>query len=142
VNLWAPGDGSEAFIGGPGRDAIVFGATDRELLPDPTTSVRLPTLLFGVPGFPKGIPTANVSGLPNFCTVEESPLSTFQHLVRFRGATGNLIVTVRVSEVEQVFCSQNGAIAFADLTERSPAFVVVSPQDVVRLNSLVGAMIR
>jgi len=24
VNLWAPGDGSEAFLGGPGVDAIVF----------------------------------------------------------------------------------------------------------------------
>ncbi len=56
VNLWAPGDGSEAFIGGPGRDALIFGATDREALPDPTTGVRLPTLLFGVPGFPQGIP--------------------------------------------------------------------------------------
>jgi hypothetical protein len=30
---------------------------------------------------------------------------------------------VRVSEVEQVFCSQGGgAIAFADLTQPSPAF--------------------
>ena len=63
VNLWAPGDGSEAFIGGPGRDALIFGATDREALPDPATAVRLPTLLFGVPGFPQGIPTADVSGL-------------------------------------------------------------------------------
>ena len=142
VNLWAPGDGSEAFIGGQGRDALIFGATDRELLPDPTTSVRLPTLLFGVPGFPKGIPTADVSGLQNFCTVEESLLPAYQHLVRFRGATGNLVVTVRVSEVEQVFCSQGGSIAFADLTQRSPAFVVVSLEEVERLNSLVRAMIR
>jgi hypothetical protein len=142
VNLWAPGDGSEVFIGGPGRDALIFGATDRELLADPTTNVKLPTLLSGVPGFPRGIPTADVSGLTNFCTVEESLLPAYQHLVRFRGATGNLIVTVRVSEVEQVFCSQGGSIAFADLTQRSPSFVVVSLDDVERLNSLVRAMIR
>jgi hypothetical protein len=142
VNLWAPGDGSEAFIGGPGRDALVFGTTDREEVADLATGVRLPTLFFGVPGFPQGIPTANVSGQANFCTVEDSPLPTYQHLVRFRGATGNIIVTVRVSEVEQVFCSQNGSITFADLTSLSPVFVVVSQQEVQSLNSLVGAMIR
>src|SRR6185503_18468768 len=56
VNLWAPGDGSEAFIGGQGRDALIFGSTDRDSVPDDTTGVRLPTLLFGVPGFPQGIP--------------------------------------------------------------------------------------
>ena len=69
VNLWAPGDGSEVFAGGPGNDALIFGATDREVDPDPATGVRLPTLLSGVDGFPQGIPTANVSGLTNFCTV-------------------------------------------------------------------------
>jgi len=74
VNLWAPGDGSEAFIGGPGLDAIVFGATDRDTVADAKTGVRLPTLLAGVAGFPQGIPTANVSGLANFCTLEASPL--------------------------------------------------------------------
>jgi hypothetical protein len=66
LNLWAPCDGSEAFIGGPGLDAIIFGSTDREAVADPTTGVRLPTLLSGVPGFPQGIPTADVSGLANF----------------------------------------------------------------------------
>jgi RTX calcium-binding nonapeptide repeat (4 copies) len=142
VNLWAPGDGSEAFIGGQGRDALIFGATDRDELPDPTTGVRLPRLLQGVPGFPQGIPTADVSGLTNFCTLENSSSPEYQYLVRFRGAAGNIIVTVRVSEVEQVFCSQGGAIAFADLTDPSPAFAVVSQQEVEQLNSLVGAMIR
>src|SRR4029434_7641340 len=29
VNLWAPGDGSEVFDGGPAGDALIFGATDR-----------------------------------------------------------------------------------------------------------------
>ena len=143
VNLWAPGDGSEAFIGGNGRDALIFGATDRDAVPDQATGVRLPTLRFGVPGFPQGIPTADVSGLSNFCTIEDSPVPGFEHLVRFRGAAGNLIVTVRVSEVEQVFCSQgNGTIGFADLTKDSPAFVTVSHDEVETLNPLVAAMIR
>jgi hypothetical protein len=121
VNLWAPGDGSEAFVGGPGLDAIIFGSTDREAVADPSTGVRLPTLLFGVPGFPQGIPTADVSGLANFCTLETSPSPGYGHLVRFRGrAAGNIIVTVRVSEVEQVFCTSQdgGSIAFADLRVR------------------------
>ena len=134
VNLWAPGDGSEAFIGGPGLDALIFGITDRE-----NGSVKL---LQGVPGFPQGVPTANVSGQPNFCTVEASPLPGYDQLIRFRNQAGNLIVTVRVSEVEQVFCSQGGGIAFADLTQPSPVFVPVSLQEVESLNRLVAAMIR
>ena len=144
VNLWAPGDGSEAFIGGPGLDALVFGATDREAVADPSTGVRLPTLLFGVEGFPQGIPTADVSGLVQHCTVEPSPSPAFDHLVRFRGPTGNIIVTVRVSGVEQFYCpSKDGAgIAFADLTLPSPAFVDVAQQEVETLNPLVAAMIR
>jgi RTX calcium-binding nonapeptide repeat (4 copies) len=144
VNLWAPGDGSEAFIGGPGLDAVVFGATDRQAVPDPETGVRLPTLLPGVAGFPQGIPTADVSGLVQHCTVEPSPSRGYDHLLRFRGPAGNIIVTVRVSEVEQFFCpSKDGAgIAFADLTLPSPTFVDVSQQEVEILNPLVAAMIR
>jgi hypothetical protein len=142
VNLWAPGDGSEAFLGGPGLDAIVFGATDVDAIPDPQTGVRLPTLLFGLNAFPQGIPTANVSGLTQHCTVELSPSPGYDYLVRFRAAAGNIIVTVRVSQVEQVFCPSGTGIAFADLTLPSPVFVGVSQQDVQALNPLVGAMIR
>jgi hypothetical protein len=145
VNLWAPGDGSETFIGGPGLDAIIFGATDREAVADPSTGVRLPTLRFGIPEFPQGIPTAEVTGLANFCTVETSPSPSYDYLVRFRGrATGNIIVTVRLREVEQVFCTDQtgGSLAFAHLTGSSPAFVAVSQQQVEILNPLVAAMIR
>ena len=138
VNLWAPGDGSEAFIGGPGGDAIIFGRTDRE------GGVGLPTLLQGVPGFPQGIPTADVSGLTNFCTVEPSPSPGYSHLIRFRSAAGAIIVTVRVNEVEQVFCSAQGGggITFADLTDPTPVFVPVSLADVTTLNRVVAEMIR
>ena len=145
VNLWAPGDGSEAFIGGPGLDALVFGATDRQTLADPATGVRLPALIFGVNEFPQGVPTADVSGLPNFCTLDASPSPGYQFLVRFRSkATGGVVVTVRVKGVEQVFCtSQDSAsIAFADLTAASPAFVRVTPPEIEFLNRVVGAMIR
>ena len=145
VNLWAPGDGSETFIGGPGLDAIIFGSTDRDGVADPTTGVRLPTLRFGIPDFPQGIPTADVSGLASFCTLETSPLPGYDHLVRFRGrAAGNIIVTVRLTGVEQVFCTDQagGSIGFANLTDPTPSFVPVSRQEVEILNSLVAAMIR
>ena len=144
VNLWAPGDGSEAFDGGPGLDAIVFGATDRNDIADPATGVRLPRLLGGVPGFPQGFVTADVSGLANFCTLENSPSPGYQVLVRFHAAaTGNILATVRVKGVEQVFCTgQGGIITFADLAGSSLAFVAVSLPEVRNLNPLVGAMIR
>jgi Ca2+-binding RTX toxin-like protein len=145
VNLWAPGDGSEAFLGGPGLDALIFGATDRQAVADPATGVKLPSLIFGVNGFPQGVPTADVSSLGNFCTIEPSPLPTFDYLVRFRSkATNAIIVTVRVKDVEQIFCtSQNSAgIAVADLTASSPAFVDVTLPQVAILNRIVGAMIR
>ena len=143
VNLWAPGDGSETFIGGAGEDALIFGATDRDDIEEPVTRVRLPRLRTGVPGFPQGIPTANVSGLTNSCTIDESPSPGYRFLVRFRNAAGAILATVRVADVEQVFCSQGGGIiAFADLTVPSPAFVPVTPTEVERLNSLVAAMIR
>ena len=104
VNLWAPGDGSEAFIGGPGLDAIIFGATDRDADPDPRTGVRLPTLTLGVAGFPQGIPTADVSGLSQHCTVERGgPVPDSTTWCGSAGAAGNIIVTVRLSGVEQVF---------------------------------------
>jgi len=96
----------------------------------------------GVPRFSQGIPTADVSGLTNFCTIEDSASPGYRYLVRFRNAAGNILATVRVSEVEQVFCSQGGAIAFADLTVPSPAFSVVAQAEVEHLNALVAAMIR
>jgi hypothetical protein len=138
VNLWAPGDGSEAFLGGPGRDALVFGVTDRV--------AGVPTLSAPVQGFPFGVPTANVSGQGGFCTVEAADAgSGYEFLVRFFvRATGNLAVTVRVRDVEQVFCTSvaGGAMTFADLAQPAPDFVVVSQDEVAALNPTVGNMVR
>jgi RTX calcium-binding nonapeptide repeat (4 copies) len=138
VSLWAPGDGSEAFIGGPGTDALVFGVTDR--------SAGTPILSAPVPGFPFGVPTANVSGQGGFCTIEAAPAaSRYDYLIRFFGrATGNLAVTIRVRDVEQVFCTSvaGGQITYADLTQAAPAFTVVSQADVEALNATVGFMVR
>jgi hypothetical protein len=146
VDLWTPGDGSEAFVGGPGLDALIFGATDLETVADEATGVQLPALLLGIPKFPQGIPTTDVGRLRSFfCTVEVSRLPGYQYLVRLRSiSTSKIFGTIRVKDVEQVFChSQDGAaIAFADLTAPSPVFGAVTQSEVDGLNHLVSAMIR
>ena len=63
VNVWAPGDGSDAFLGEHGKDALVFGVIDREN--------NVPTLSPPRRDFPRGVPTAEVTGSPGFCTIEK-----------------------------------------------------------------------
>jgi hypothetical protein len=140
IAIWQGGDGSDAFIGGDDFDALVFGTMDR----DPN---NVPVLTGRAPGFPNGLPTANVSGQGGFCTVErpDDPAIGYNFLVRFFvRATGALAVTIRVSEVEQVFCTSEagGEITFADLTNENPEFVVVTPERVELLNGIVARVIR
>ena len=141
TNIWAPGDGSDAFLGADGRDALVFGVIDKD-------ANNVPTLSEPVSGFPKGVPTANVAGSPGFCTVEriEEPNSlNYDFLVRFlaRGSE-TLLVTIRVENVEQVFCTSQagGAITFANLTQDKPDFDEVSRAEVRDLNPDVRRIIR
>lgn len=142
TNIWAPGDGSDAFIGGHGRrDAMVFGVIDRD-------ADNVPTLVsVGGPYSRTGVPTADLTGSPGFCTLErvDDPDLGFDFLVRFFvRATGDLAVTVRQRNVEQVFCTSEpgGAITFADLTRQHPRFVEVSLNQVRRLNRTVAQIVR
>lgn len=141
VSIWAPGDGSDAFVGGGGRDAQVFGLIDRD-------DKNVPTLSGPVERHPTGVPTANVSGSPGFCTlerIEDEDSLDYEFLVRFFvRSTGALAVTVRLSDAEQVFCTSEagGRITFADLTRDDPQFVEVSPEQVARLNRDVAQSIR
>ncbi len=141
TNLWAPGDGSDAFIGGPGgRDAQVFGLID-------TGFDDVPDLAAVSGTFSEtGLPTANLTGSPGFCRLEyvgDQNLG-FDFLVRFFvRATGNLAVTIRLTDVEQVFCTSEagGAITYADLTSSHPQFVIVGPDKVRALNPTVGRIV-
>lgn len=142
--LWAGGDGSDLFDGGPGRrDALVFGFIDR----DAVTKVPI---LSPVTGRHRqtGLPTANVTGQAGFCTLEavaDPEARGFEFLVRFFSkANGNLLVTVRTHDVEQVFCTAQdaAAVTFADLTQPEPAFVTIELSDVFGLNLDVARMIR
>lgn len=141
VNIWAPGDGSDAFIGGDGDfDAMVFGVIDRdgEGVPILTASpIRART----------GIPTANTSGLPGFCELEKVDRQEvgYDYLVRFTTFSDGLLkVTIRLRDVEQLFCSTpaGGTIAYADLTAPDPVLEPVTIDEVLRRNRLVGSIIR
>lgn len=144
IAIWQGGDGSDLFDGGSGRrDALVFGTIDR----DPDTNVPI---LSPVDGRHQktGVPTANVTGQGGFCTLEsvQDPKTRgFDFLVRFFSkANGNLLVTVRTRDVEQVFCTAQdaAAITFADLTSRNPEFVNIDLTDVPGLNPEVALMVR
>jgi hypothetical protein len=142
IALWRGGDGSEAFVGGRGTaDALIFGNIDRDAgnipIISPTTGRHARN----------GLPTADVTGQGGFCTLErvQDPDAGYQFLVRFfLRATGNLAVTLRTVDVEQVYCtSQAGReITFADLTAANPEFVVVSLDEVETINSTVAKIIR
>jgi hypothetical protein len=141
TNVWAPGDGSDAFLGAQGLDAQVFGVIDRD-------ANNVPTLSGPVPGFPRGVPTAEVTDSPGFCTLErigERNSLNYDFLVRFFvRSTGALAVTIRVEDTEQVFCTSEagGAITFADLTQDNPEFEEVSLGEVRALNPDVRRIIR
>lgn len=142
ISIWAGGDGSEAFLGGSGqRDALIFAVIDRDgnnvPILSPVTGIHEET----------GLPTADSSNAPGFCTLEDVSNTDlgYDFLVRFFvRATGGLAVTVRVAEVEQVFCSSTagGAITFADLTQAAPQFVEVSLDRVRQVNRTVAQIIR
>jgi Ca2+-binding RTX toxin-like protein len=141
TNIWAPGDGSDAFIGGNGLDALVFGVIDRDANNIPTLTPK--------PGsyYPQGVPTADVTNLPGFCRVDPVPDAAFGYdwLVRFFvRSTGALAVTIRVKDVEQAFCASEpgGQITYADLTQANPQFQVITLQDVQTLNPNVALIIR
>lgn len=95
-----------------------------------------------------GLPTANVSGQGGFCRLEavaDPATRGFEFLVRFFSrATGNLLVTVRTHNVEQVFCTTEagGGVTFADLTKPNPDFVEIPLAAVRDVNSDVARVIR
>ena len=142
TSIWAPGDGSDAFLGGAGAlDAQVFGVIDRN-------ANNVPTREGEAPGFARGVPTAEITGSPGFCTLERIGAANsldYDYLVRFFvRSTGDLAVTVRLEDTEQVFCTSRagGAITFANLTRDEPRFREVSLSRVRDLNPTVRGIIR
>lgn len=144
IALWRGGDGSDLFDGGKGpRDTLVMGTIDR----DPATNIPTLTAVSGRHA-ETGLPTANVTGQGGFCTLEavEDPAARgYDFLVRFFSkANGALLVTIRVRDVEQVYCTTQvgNGVTFADLTRPNPDFVEIPLAAVRDLNSDVAKMIR
>ena len=117
MNIWAPGDGSDAFIGNQGYDTMIFAPfvekSDGSLM---LTRYRH-----------RQVPRVDIDAQPAFsCTIVKVPASQrlgFQFLVRFN-VNGNPVVTVRQKDVERVFCPSptEGKVKVADLTDAHPAF--------------------
>jgi hypothetical protein len=118
VNIWAPGDGSDAFEGGRGYDTHITAP----LVLDAAGNVAL---------FPAGyrqVPHVKIDSQTTSCTIERVPESEnlgFEFVTRFLNSSGGIVVTIRLQDVEQVLCpSPNpGMLRVAYLDASTPAFV-------------------
>jgi len=117
INIWAPGDGSDAFIGHQGWDSMIFAPfverPNGELLLTRSDGRR--------------IPRVSIDAQPAFsCTIVDVPARQnlgFEFLVRFN-VNGTPVVTVRQRDVETVYCPSPhaGRALVADLTDHEPEF--------------------
>jgi hypothetical protein len=132
VNIWAPGDGSDAFAGGRDHDTQI-------LAPFVLDNGELVLERF------KGrtIPRVSIDNKPQFsCTIESAAgaVAGYDYLVRFF-ANGNLAVTIRLADAEWVLCpSPNaGMVQVAELQSGSTEFVERPLSDFA--DTLVGAIL-
>jgi hypothetical protein len=132
INIWAPGDGSDLFDGGAGRDSMVLGPIVNEAREVTLTRFR-----------GRDVPRVTIDSRPQFsCTIERSPATdglNVDALVRFFN-NGTLAATMRVVNVEQVLCpSPNaGMVNIARLGARHDAFVEVP---ITQVNGDLGAIL-
>jgi Ca2+-binding RTX toxin-like protein len=116
INIWAPGDGSDAFVGNQGRDTMIFA---------PFVDDSGSPLITWAGG--RKVPRVDIDNQPAFtCTIVKVPAAQklgFQFLVRFN-VNGTPVVTVRQKDVERVFCpsASPGKAQVAYLTGAAPAF--------------------
>lgn len=120
VNIWAPGDGSDFFLGGPGYDTHISAP----IVLDAAGGVALFPERYG----PRQVPHVSIDAKPQFtCTIERVPAELglgFEFVTRFL-VNGNLAVTIRLHEVERLLCPSPNAssVLVADLTQATPGFV-------------------
>jgi hypothetical protein len=118
INLWAPGDGNDAFLGGPGYDVHINSAL----------AVQPDGELATFKQFGRRLPHALIDQQTTSCSVEAVPAQQglgFDYITRFLGANGNVIVTIRLKDVELLVCNsaQDGMARFAVLSGPSPRLV-------------------
>ena len=134
VNIWAPGDGSDAYVGDVGFDDMV-----------------LAPFVTNADGFPKRqrwsgrqILRVDISKKPQFrCRIDRVPANQrlgAQYLVRFF-AGGNLAVTIRLKDVERVLCPSpnDNRVRVARLDSAQPTRFLDVPLSSVR--GVTGAIV-
>ena len=129
INIWAPGDGSELYVGERGYDVQVFAP----FVLRPNGDLKLEW------ANGRKVPRVDIGGQPALsCRIDRVPANQdlgVQFLARFL-VNGNLTVTVRLKDVEAVLCPSpwNGKAKIADLSVANPTF------SRVRLNSIGGVL--
>jgi RTX calcium-binding nonapeptide repeat (4 copies) len=132
-NIWAPGDGNDAYLGGPGVDVHINSAVEQ---------ANGELALFKA--FGRTIPRALIDNQTASCSVEAVPAQQglgFDYITRFLGASGNVIVTIRLKDVELLVCNsaKDNTARFAVLEGPAPQ-LVERPLSVVR-GTLLGAIL-
>ena len=145
--IWAPGDGSDFFDGGPGEDVVVFGFIG-EVQDDGTVAFQVQTdqdteEIFINPD--TNLPEVDVANSPGFCTVidkawsedakENLELLELNQLVRFtiraladsfesgeQDTDNGLRVTLSIRNTEYLVCTtrDGGEIEVLDLKSSPP----------------------
>jgi hypothetical protein len=125
INIWSPGDGSDAFVGDIGTDTMVFAPFVEK------SDGTIAHAWFG----DRLVPRVDISGQPAFgCQIVPVPESEnlgAQYLVRFL-VNGVPAATVRQKDVERVFCPSPlpGHLQAARLTDAHPQLRSVRLEDV------------
>jgi hypothetical protein len=120
INIWAPGDGSDAYVGEAGTDTMVFAP----FVEKPNGAIKTERFQG------RRIPRVDISNKPIFsCTiVKVRPFRQLgaQFLVRFN-VNGTPVVTVRQKDVERVVCPavRPNRARVANLTRPNPTFHTV-----------------
>ncbi len=136
INIWAPGDGSDAFLGGKGYDTMIFAPF--------VTKSDGSLVLVRNKKYKRTIPRVKIDALPQFsCTIVKVPAKQklgFDFLVRFN-VNNAPVVTVRQDAVERVFCPspKAGQALVADLTVKNPSFKSVWLKKVKGVNGAIMA---
>lgn len=129
INIWAPGDGSDSYVGDKGFDTMIFAPF--------VTKANGDLRLEWANG--RRIPRVDIDEQAALsCRIDKVPASQqlgSQFLARFL-VNGNLTVTVRQKDVEEVYCPSplRGRATVADLTDAHPTF------EQERLNEIPGVV--
>lgn len=160
VFIWKPGDGSDFFDGGKGKDAVIFGLLGEDVGGAPAFSVSSDQQTAPVFLDQDKLPIVDVTNSPGFCEIIDDSVSAdapaeldalgVDHLVRFflkavnkdfedgvQNTDNGLRVTLHLKSVEFLVCTKKDSaeIEAFDLRKSPPVPIPVNalPKTVQRL---------